>query len=222
MTRFSDQLRAVAAPVWDAQHDHPFVRGIGDGTLPKDRFIHWVKQDYVFLVEYCRLFAFAAGRAPDFATLVAFADLLVATAKGEMDLHRRLAAALGISAAELEAVEPSPTTRGYTDFLIRTATTGDFAELAAALLPCMWGFSEIGQRLAARPRPADPHYAAWIESYADPEFAKLADWCRALVDRLAETAPPQTRERMTRSFVASSRYELLFWDAAWSGTGWPA
>jgi thiaminase/transcriptional activator TenA len=222
MTRFSDELRAAAAPIWEAQHNHPFVRGIADGTLPKDRFVEWVKQDYVFLVEYCRLFAFAAGRAPDFETLVAFADLLVATANGEMNLHRRLAADLGISTADLEAVEPSPTTQGYTDFLVRTATTGDFAELAAALLPCMWGFSEIGQRLAARPRPADPQYAAWIESYADPEFAKLADWCRALVDRLAEAAPPRTRARMTRAFLTSSRYELLFWSSAWAGDSWPA
>jgi thiaminase/transcriptional activator TenA len=190
--------------------------------LPKDRFLEWVRQDYVFLVDYCRLFAIAAGRAPDFATLVAFADLLAATAKGEMDLHRRLAAELGISAADLEAVEPSPTTRAYTDFLLRTATIGEFAELAAALLPCMWGFSEIGRRLAERGRPADPHYAAWIDSYADPEFAKLAAWCRDLVDRLADGAPAATRERMRRAFITSSRYELLFWEAVWTLECWPA
>ncbi|MCS6800863.1 MAG: thiaminase II [Chloroflexota bacterium] len=220
--RFSDQLRALAAPIWEAQHAHPFVRGIGDGSLPKERFVEWVKQDYVFLIEYCRLFAFAAGRAPDFETLVAFADLLAATAKGEMELHRRLAGELGIAASDLEAVVPSPTTRAYTDFLIRTATTGDFAELAAALLPCMWGFSEIGQRLAASGRPADRHYAAWIDSYADPEFAKLAEWCRTLVDRLAEGAAAATRERMASAFLTSSRYELLFWNAAWSAEQWPA
>jgi thiaminase/transcriptional activator TenA len=222
MTRFSDELRAGAAQIWEAQHAHPFVRGIGDGSLPKDRFLAWVKQDYVFLVEYCRLFAFAAGRAPDFETLVAFADLLAATAKGEMELHRRLAGELGISAEELEAVEASPTTRAYTDFLIRTATVGEFSELAAALLPCMWGFSEIGQRLAERGRPADPHYAAWIDSYADPEFAKLAEWCRSLVDRLATGAPAAAHARMARAFLTSSRYELLFWQAAWELEGWPA
>ena len=65
-------LRAEADPVWRAQLDHPFVRGIGDGTLSLDRFTHWVRQDYLFLIEYCRLFGLAAARAPDLATLVRF------------------------------------------------------------------------------------------------------------------------------------------------------
>ena len=114
----------------------------------------------------------------------------------------------------------APTTRGYTDFLLRVAATGDFAELASALLPCMWGFSEIGRRLAAQPRPADARYAAWVEMYADPEFAALADWCRELVDRLAEEAGPAARERMAAAFVTSSRYELAFWEMAWTLERW--
>ena len=83
--RFSDHLRALAEPIWAAQHAHPFVRGIGDGTLSADRFAHWLRQDYRFLIEYCRLFGLAAARAPDLATLARFADLLQATARGEME-----------------------------------------------------------------------------------------------------------------------------------------
>jgi thiaminase II len=153
--RFTDTLRALADPVWRAQHDHPFVRGIGDGTLEVERFKHWVRQDYRFLIEYCRLFGLAAARAPDLPTLARFADLLQATARTEMDLHRAYARELGISEAELEAEPMAPTTRGYTDFLLRVAATGDFAELVAALLPCMWGFSAIGQTLGARGLPAE-------------------------------------------------------------------
>jgi thiaminase/transcriptional activator TenA len=115
----------------------------------------------------------------------------------------------------------APTTRGYTDFLLRVAATGDFAELASALLPCMWGFSEIGLRLAGLPRPADARYAAWIEMYADPEFAALAGWCRELVDRLAADAGPAARDRMATAFVTSSRYELAFWQMAWTLERWP-
>jgi thiaminase (transcriptional activator TenA) len=209
---FSADLRAAADTVWQAQHDHPFVRGIGEGTVDTARFERWVRQDYRFLVEYCRLFALAAARAPDLATLRRFAELLESTAATEMDLHRRYAARFGITPAELEAEEMAPVTRAYTDFLIRTAAVGDFAELASALLPCMWGFSEIGQRLAERGRPADERCAAWIDAYADPEFASLAGWCRELVDRLAADAGPATRERMREAFLVSSRYELAFWD----------
>jgi thiaminase/transcriptional activator TenA len=219
--RFTAHLRRVADPVWRAQHDHPFVRGIGDGSLDLERFRHWVRQDYRFLVEYCRLFGLAAARAPDLDTLARFADLLQTTARTEMDLHRAYAAELGIAPAALEGVPMAPTTRAYTDFLVRVAATGDFAELAAALLPCMWGFSEIGQTLAARGAPAEPRYAKWVRMYADPDFAALADWCRGLVDRLAAGADRATRARMEESFLTSSRYEYMFWEMAWSLETWP-
>ena len=219
--RFSDHLHALAEPVWRAQHEHPFVRGIGTGTLDLERFGHWVRQDYLFLIEYCRLFGLAAARAPDLATLTRFADLLAATATREMALHRAYAAEFGIDEAALEAETMAPATRAYTDFLIRVAATGDFAELAAALLPCMWGFSEIGQRLLAGGLPAEPRYARWVEMYADPEFAGLAAWCRALVDRLAEGASADQRHRMEDAFLTSSRYELRFWEASYNLERWP-
>jgi thiaminase/transcriptional activator TenA len=214
-------LRAEADPVWRAQLDHPFVRGIGDGTLDPDRFTHWVRQDYLFLIEYCRLFGLAAARAPDLPTLVRFADLLQATARTEMDLHRAYAREMGIGEADLAAERMAPTTRAYTDFLLRVAAIGDFAELAAALLPCLWGFAEIGQALRARGLPAAPHYAKWILMYADPEFAALAGWCRELVDRLGAGADATGRRRMAEAFLTSSRYEYLFWDMAWRRERWP-
>ncbi len=220
--RFTDHLRALAESVWQAQHAHPFVRGIGDGTLSADRFRHWVRQDYLFLIEYCRLFGLAAARAPDLATLQRFAELLHTTAHGEMALHRACAREWGIAEADLEATAMGPTTRAYTDFLVRVAATGDYSELAAALLPCLWGFSEIGRALAARGAPAERRYAAWIAAYAADDFAALADWCRDLVDGLAEGLAPSQHRRLEEAFVTSSRYELLFWDASWRLESWPA
>lgn len=218
---FSASLHDLAAPIWRAQHEHPFVRGISDGTLDLDRFTYWVRQDYLFLIEYCRLFALAAARAPDLATLTRFADLLATTATIEMSLHRAYAAEFGIGEAQLEAEPVQPATRAYTDFLLRVATTGDFAELVAALLPCMWGFSEIGRQLAEQGLPPEPRYAKWITMYADPEFATLAAWCRDLVDRLAEGVAEDGRQRMAAAFLTSSRYELAFWQAAWDQERWP-
>ena len=209
---FSAELRAAAAAIWDAQHEHAFVRSIGDGTVDIERFKRWVRQDYRFLIEYCRLFGLAAARAPDLTTLRWFAELLRTTAVSEMDLHRAYAAEFGITAAELETEEMAPITRAYTDFLIRTAATSDFAELAAALLPCMWGFNEIGLRLAERARPADERCARWIDAYSDPEYSRLAGWCRELVDRLGADAGQTVRERMREAFLVSSAYELAFWD----------
>ncbi len=220
--RFTDRLYRLAQPVWEAQRSHPFVQGIGDGTLDIERFKFWVRQDYLFLIDYARLLALAVARAPDLDSMRRFADLVQGTLNVEMDLHRSYAAEFGISIAELEAEEKAPTTRGYTDFLLRVAALDEFSGLIAALLPCMWGFSDIGQRLAQGPGPADERYAKWIEMYSSEEFAELAVWCRSLVDRVAAGLPEETLRRMEDAFLTSSRYELLFWEMAWRQERWPA
>src|SRR2546430_6355724 len=124
--RFTDYLRERVAPIWRAQHEHAFVRSIGDGTVPREQFEHWVRQDYLFLIEYARLFALASTRAPDLETMTAFARLTQETLETEMSLHRAYAAEFGIDAARLESETKAPTTQAYTDFLLRTAALGDF------------------------------------------------------------------------------------------------
>lgn len=218
----SSRLRSLADPIWEAQHNHPFVRGIGDGTLDPTIFAFWVKQDYLFLIDYARLMAFGAARSPDLGTMAGFAEQLLAITRTEMSLHRAYAARLGVTPSELEAEMKAPTTQGYTDFLIRTAAAGDFAELVAALLPCIWGFSEIGQRLAKRGLPDDERYADWIRMYSSEEFGGLAQWCRDLMDRAAQDAAPAQIKRVEQAFLTSSRWELAFWEMAWRGERWPA
>src|SRR5215208_3669982 len=139
-------LRAASAGVWESQHAHPFVRGIGDGTLDEGRFRFYVRQDYRFLVDYGRLLALGAARAPRLAEMRRFAALAQAVLETEMALHVGFAERWGIAADELEAEPAAPATAAYTDFLLRTAALGDYAELVAALLPCVWGYAEIGER----------------------------------------------------------------------------
>jgi len=219
--RLSELLRQKVAGIWEAQHQHPFVRGIGDGTLGLERFQFWLRQDYVFLIEYARLLALAAARSPDLATMTRFATLLKETVETEMNLHRAYAAEFGISHEQLEREPTAPTTRGYTDFLLRVAATGDFAELVAALLPCMWAFSEIGRRLAMQPAPSEKRYARWIAMYSSREFAELAEWCRDLLDSLAAGLPERDLQKLEAAFLTSSRYEWQFWEMAWKMELWP-
>lgn len=219
---FSAHLRRVAGPIWQAQHDHPLVRGIGDGTLDPAVFACWLRQDYLFLIDYSRLFATAILRAPDLASMTRFAGLLHETMTREMNLHRSYVEGFGITAGDLEGEQKAPTTQGYTDFLLRTATTGDYAELLGALLPCMWGYSELGIALAARGMPDDARYARWIETYADPEFADLAAWCRELTDAACTGLPEPSLRRVETAFITASRYELAFWEMAWTRESWPA
>ncbi len=201
--------------MWEAQHAHPFVRGIGDGTLDEARFRFYVRQDYRFLIDYGRLLALGAARAPRLEEMRRFAALAQGVLETEMALHVGLAERWGIGLAELEAEPMAPATAGYADFLLRTAALGDYAELVAALLPCMWGYAEIGERLARAGVPEHAGYAAWIATYADPEFQELAAWARELCDAAGTDAGEGARERMHAAFRASSEHELAFWEAAW-------
>ena len=209
------ELRAGAADVWDAQHAHPFVRGIGDGTLDEARFRFYVRQDYRFLIDYGRLLSLGAARAPRVAEMRRFAALAQSVLETEMALHVGFAERWGIAAEALEAEPVAPATAAYADFLLRVATLGDYAELVAALLPCMWGYAEVGARLAAAGVPDHAGYATWIAMYADPEFQDLAAWGRELADAAGADAGPAAHARMHAAFRTSSAHELAFWDAAW-------
>jgi thiaminase/transcriptional activator TenA len=212
---YSSSLRREVDELWRAQLAHPFIRGVADGTLDHERFRHYVRQDYLFLVDYGRLLALASARAPRLLWQRRFAEVVVATLATEMDLHRELAAGWGIEAKELEAEQPTRTTRGYTDHLLRVATLGDYVELVSALLPCMWGYSWIGRELASEPPVARNPYAAWIRMYASDDFAELAAWCRTVLDEASGGLGDDAAARGRDAFVESSRLELAFWDASW-------
>ncbi len=212
---FDVELRAAADELWEAQHAHPFVRGLGDGTLAVECFQDYIAQDYVFLIDYGRLLALGAARAPDLPMMRRFADLTQSILVTEMDLHRSFAQQWGVDEPTLAATQPTPATSAYVDFLLRTAALGDFAELVAVLLPCMWSYAEIGQRLAAADADPGP-YAEWVQTYASAEFGDLADWCRQLTAQLAAGADEPTRDRMTHAFLGASRHELAFWESCWA------
>lgn len=223
---FTDTLHDAAGPIWQAQIEHPFVQGIGDGTLPESTFENWVRQDYLYLKEFARLFAWATAKSPELDAMSWNAGVLDLTLNTEMELHREYAARFGISEEELENETMWPTTRAYTDFLVRTAADGDRAELHAALLPCAWAYVEIGQALEEQiggqtAAERDGRYDDWIAQYASEEFAQTAARLREEMNRLAASATATDRERLVDLFMLSSRYEWKFWEMCWEGESWP-
>ena len=219
---FSNDLRRKAADIWDTEHRHPFVTGIGDGSLDMDKFRYYMRQDYVFLIDYCRVLALAVAKAPDVDDMGWFAMLLHETLNTEMALHTGFCEEFGIAKEQLESTQPSPATAAYTRHMLQTAFNGGIGEIATVILPCAWGYAEIGKMLQDRGVPAaQPLYARWIEMYSSAEFAALADWLRSFVDRIALGCGAEERARMERAFIASSRYEYMFWDAAWRQEDWP-
>ena len=218
---FCDDIERLTLPLMQGILSHPFVTGIGDGTLDVARFKHYISQDYAYLIDYGRALALCSARADDLETMSWFAKLLDETLNVEMDLHRGYCAEFGITAEELAATVAAPTTVAYTSFLLKVAYQGSFAELVAALLPCQWGYWEIGKYLAERGLPANaPLYAKWIEMYSNPEFAQLAGETRDLADRLGERAGPAELAAMGDAYVTCLRLERKFWDMGYNLEGW--
>ena len=218
---FTHDIESRALPLRQAILSHPFVTGVGNGDLPVEKFQHYVKQDYLYLIEYARVLAIASARAPDLETMGWFARLLDETLNTEMELHRSYCAEFGVAREELERTEAAPTTIAYTSFLLKTALLASFEELVASLVPCQWGYWEIGEHLAKQGVPEGaPLYAKWIEMYASAEFEALARDIRALADRLAGDAAPAQLAGMETAYLTSLRLEHRFWDMAYNLEGW--
>ena len=222
--KFTDRLHEKTLPIWRQNHAHPFVQGIGDGTLDPDKFRFYMVQDYLYLMDYAKVFAIGAVKASDLQTMGRFASLLDGTLNTEMELHRNYAKRFGISEEELESAQPSPIVLAYTHYMLHVCQNGTVAEVVAALLPCAWSYWEIGKELNAIPGAADhPLYGEWIRMYASEEFGELASWCIELMDQYAEGKPEHELERLEEIFLNTTRFEYMFWDMAnskqmWSGS----
>lgn len=212
---YVENLINLAKPLLEAQLSHPFVEGISQGNLDKEKFKYWVKQDYLFLIEYSRLLAIASAKAPNLNLMIKFSYLLNETLNTEMSLHRSYAQRWGISEDELAKEKKSLTTEAYTSFLLRTASLGDFSELLAALIPCMWGFSEIGQALLKAGKPEHKLYSEFVEMYGSQEFKELADWSLEVLEETTRGLPENKLNKITQIFLNSVLFEYLFWDMAY-------
>src|SRR5216684_4668153 len=96
---------------------HPFVQGLGDGTLHADLFRAFIAQDAFFLRAFLKAYALSIARSDDTGTIAGFCALIGGVLE-ELKLHRVYAAELGI---DLESAVPNRACHGYTDFLLRTA-----------------------------------------------------------------------------------------------------
>lgn len=198
MSSLSAALIEKGRPLLDDQLAHPTVRGIAAGNLDPAVFRSWLEQDYLFLLDYVRVFSRLAWQAPD-DHLGDLVDLAHSTLREELTLHRSLAEPFG---ADLDGAIKGPVCAAYTSFLLDSAA--DYGVGLAALLPCMWGYSTLGQLL---PVPDEPRYRRWVATYADPEFAALADRCASMLD---EAAPDPDAAEL--AFLQSMAHELAFWD----------
>ena len=83
----TDRLIAAAWDIWNGYCEHPFVLEMRDGVLERDKFRHYIVQDYFYLIDYA-----SAGRdwnACIAASWSSFAILRTSRPKGVSPYSRR-------------------------------------------------------------------------------------------------------------------------------------
>ena len=205
MASLSQRLTERGLPSVRAQAAHPTVAGIARGDLDPAVFRSWLEQDYLFLLDYVRVFARLAWQAPD-GHLGDLVDLAHSTWHEELALHRSLAAEFD---ADLFGAVAGPATAAYTGFLLEAADglrprAGRAAAVHVGLLDAR---PDAGRAPAARasgtragspptPTPASPRWPAGA---------------RRCSTRRTPRGWSTSRPRPT-AFDAAMRHELAFWD----------
>lgn len=203
-----------AADVYAAILRHPFITGLTDGTLDHDAFRYFLIQDSHYLRAYSRALNLVAAKAPDEDAVNMFARHSAEAIEVERELHSGLLSELGVGQDD----GPGPVTTAYTSYLLAVCSTGTYAEAVATVLPCYWIYRDVGRELLQRSSP-DPVYKQWIETYGSPEFDAVVTAVLDVTDRL--DVGQAERERCLRHFATTSRYEWMFWDAAYNRLDWP-
>jgi thiaminase/transcriptional activator TenA len=220
--KITESLRGKYSCLWEYLFSHPFVQGIGNGTLSLDRFQFYIKQDYLFLENYCRVLAIAAAKAPDLVNMKRFSDMLGETLEAEMSMHVSFCASFGVSEIELIETQAAPVTLAYSDYLLRVAYEGTLIDIIATLLPCQWGYHETGLELQRTGNTSTGNpYRQWIRMYASDDFGQSVSWLRELLDHLAKEIDSDGIRKMEEHFGMAIRYEYLFWDMSYDMNTWP-
>ena len=181
---------SVARQLWQANADwatkilaHPFVQGLGDGSLAVGAFKSYVAQDAYFLDAFARAYAFCLAHGTSREDLFGFSELIAGVLE-ELKLHKSYTEKLQVS---LDGVTPLASTQAYVDFLLGNARLANLGETIAGMTPCMRLYAWLGQTLAKK--DVAPAYADWVKTYSDPGFEALAVRLEELLDQHAVDSP---------------------------------
>src|ERR671937_765402 len=94
---FTAELWSAIAPIYEAILRHPFLRGLGDGSLPRDSFQFYAVQDALYLRDFARALSLAAARAPRDDWIIMFNEHAAGALRVERSLHESFFKEFGLS-----------------------------------------------------------------------------------------------------------------------------
>ncbi len=210
--KWSEQARQEVEPIYKDILKLPFVTELAAGTLSRERFLFYIRQDAYYIENYSKVLAHIASRLPDKQWREDFMKFALDGILVENALHA--------SFAELSTsgIEPTPTCLLYTSF--ETAkSVGPVEVEAAAVLPCFWIYMLVGNEIHKLSSPDNP-YARWIDTYSDESFACATARAIEICDRLALETTDDIRQQMTEAFVLATKMEWMFWESAYNLEKW--
>ena len=217
---FTDELWTAMAPIYTTILRHPFLTGLTDGSLSRERFRFYVVQDSLYLREFARALSLAAARAPEDDWIIMFNEHAAGALRVERALHESFFKEFGLAPEDVAATPMAPTNLAYTSYLLAVAYGAPYHEALAALLPCYWIYWEVGKSLERAGSP-DPLCARWIATYASGEFGDVVRAVLGATDSVAGRLRAPEREAMRRHLLVTARYEWMFWDMGWRLETWP-
>jgi thiaminase (transcriptional activator TenA) len=217
---FTKELWRSIEPIYASILRHPFLRGLSDGSLPRESFKFYAVQDARYLREFARALSLAGARAPKDDWIIMFNEHAAGALKVERSLHESFFQEFGLTPGAVASTPLAPTNLAYTSYLLAVAYGSPFHEALAALLPCYWIYWEVGKELE-RAGSADPLYKRWIGTYASEEFGSVVRAVLLAADEVANGLQQLERDAMKAHFVATSRYEWMFWDMGLRREVWP-
>ena len=206
--------------IWESIFKHPFVIELYSGSLPLDKFKYYVKQDYNYLIGMMRAYSLLAAKAGYYVARKAL-EIAYSDATIEMEAYIRLLDELGMTLDEVINTDPSPTNEAYMNFLINICSLGTPLECLVSTLPCFWTYLEIAEKHKELLRSNKQEiYVKWCKTYLSEDYRKLLLELRRLIDDLWSKEKGDYR-KLLKLFIKASKYEWMFWDAAYRMESWP-
>ncbi|KAH9877532.1 hypothetical protein IAQ61_002899 [Plenodomus lingam] len=202
----------VQAP-WKQYTEHAFVQQMGDGTLPLEKFMYYLVQDYLFLVQFARATALGAYKSSSLADIGQSVQQVV-TLREEIKLHIEFCREYGLSEEDIIHQEEDQATTAYTRYVLDIGQSQDWLALQIAQLPCLVGYGVIAKRLHEDPSTArvGSRYWKWIEQYVAIEYREAMMRGSDLIEKHAAKLSPSRVEELAQIFIHATNMERGFWD----------
>lgn len=215
--KFTNYLFENNKELWEGYLNHPFIKEIGEGTLPKEKFLNYLIQDYLYLKEFAKVFAMGVVKSSTIKEMNFFANGISGSIEDETATHIKYMEELGVMASDAEKYKLKLSNISYTSYMQSIAMTSGIKEIVMATLPCTWSYYYIGKHLFENYKDGleENYYSEWIKAYSDNSFAMVVEKWIDYTEELCSNLTQYEKEYLNDIFTKASIYEMEFWNMAY-------